>query len=122
MITVANSNDGSVPKYRIVQNFRGTKLSRLGHHVSIHRKIFVFASKQRTQVPKHYEICRKTFAVQAKTVKITKVLALEPFVLYGTAFGFHSPCTSLALTFLYHIFYITKSKAIVTSTFKENHI
>ena len=30
--------------YRIVQKFRGTKLSRLDHHVSIRGKTFAFAS------------------------------------------------------------------------------
>ena len=43
----------------VVQNFQGTKLLWLGHHVSICRKIFAFASKQCPQVPKHFEICRK---------------------------------------------------------------
>ena len=70
--------------YRIVQNFRGTQLLWLGHHVSICGKIFMFASKQRPQVPKHFEIRGKTFAVQTKTAKFTKVLALKHFVLHGT--------------------------------------
>ena len=34
--------------YCIVQKFRGTKLSRLDHHVSIRRKTFAFASVSRT--------------------------------------------------------------------------
>ena len=76
---------GPVPQYSYatVQNIQGTKLSRLGYHVTIHRKTFAFASKQHPQVPKNFEICRKTFAVQAKTVKSAKVLALGHFVLYG---------------------------------------
>ena len=57
-----------------------TELLRLGHHVSIRRKAFVFASKRRPQVPKHFEICGRTFMVQAKTAK---VLAFERFVLYS---------------------------------------
>ena len=69
--------------YRIVQNLQGTKLLQLGHQVSICRKMFTFASKQRPQVPKDFEICRKTFVVQAKPAKSTKVLALECFVLYS---------------------------------------
>ena len=64
--------------YRIVQNIWGPKLSQLGHRVSIRRKTFAFAAKQRPQVPEHFEICGKTFAVQAKTMK---VLALKRFVL-----------------------------------------
>ena len=72
-----------ISDYRIVQNFRGTKLSWLGHHVSIRRITFAFAS----QVLKHFEICEKTFAVQAKTVKTAKVFALECFVLpYGAKY------------------------------------
>ena len=66
--------------YCIVQNFRGTKLLWLGDHVSICGKSFTFASKQCPQVPKDFEICRKTLAIQAKTVK---VLPLKRFVLYG---------------------------------------
>ena len=65
----------------IVQSIRGPKLSWLGHQVSIHRKTFTFAAKQHPQVPKHLEIHGKTFAVQAKTMKTVKVLALEHFVL-----------------------------------------
>ena len=42
------------------------------------QKNFAFAAKQRPQVPEHFEICGKTFAVQAKTMK---VLALKRFVL-----------------------------------------
>ena len=38
------------------KNFQGTKLLWLDHHVSIHRKIFAFASKQCPQVPKRFEI------------------------------------------------------------------
>ena len=46
------------------------------------QKTFAFASKQRPQlqVPRHFEIHGKTFALQAKT---TKVLTLGRFVLYG---------------------------------------
>ena len=67
--------------YRIVQNIQGPKLSWLGHHVSICGKTFVFASKQCPRVPKYFEISRKTFAVEAKTVRTMNVLALERFVL-----------------------------------------
>ena len=52
--------------YYIVQNFQVIKLLWLGHRVSICGKTFTFASKQRPQVPKHFEIRRKIFAVQAK--------------------------------------------------------
>ena len=45
---------------------------------------FTFASNQCPQVPKHFEIHGKRFAVQAKTMKTVKVLALEHFVLYST--------------------------------------
>ena len=63
----------------MVQNFRGAKLLWLGHHVSIRRKAFVFASKQCPQV---LEICRKTCMVQAKSAKTTKFGPLN--VLYYT--------------------------------------
>ena len=66
--------------YHIVQNFQGTKLLWLGHHVSICRKTFTFASKQHPQVPKHFKIHGKIFVIQARTIK---GLALERFVLYG---------------------------------------
>ena len=47
------------------------------------QKTFAFASKQPLQVSKHFEIYRKTLAVQAKTTKTAmKILALECFVLY----------------------------------------
>ena len=69
----------------VIPYFRGTKLSWLGHHAGIHEKTFAFASKQCPQVPKHFDIHRKIFVVQAKTTKSTKVLALERFVLYGTS-------------------------------------
>ena len=49
--------------YRIVQNYQGPKHSRLGQHVSFRGKTFTFASKQRPQVLKHFEIRRKTFNV-----------------------------------------------------------
>ena len=65
----------------VVQNFQGTKLLWLGHHVSIHRKTFVFASKQRPQVPKHFEICGKTLTVPAKPRKFW-----PSNVLYYTTF------------------------------------
>ena len=52
--------------YCIVQNFQGTKLSWLGHYVT---KKFVFALKQHPQVPKHFKIHGKTFAIQANTTK-----------------------------------------------------
>ena len=60
-----------------------TKLSRLGHLVSICRKTFAFASKQCPQVSKHFEICGKTFTIQEKTAKTMKVLALKRSVLYS---------------------------------------
>ena len=40
-------------------------------------KTFAFASKQHPQVLKQFEIHGKTFAVQAKSVKTTKVSALK---------------------------------------------
>ena len=46
--------------------------------MSIHRKTFVFASKQHPQVPNTLK-----FVGQAKTAKSTEVLALEHFVLSG---------------------------------------
>ena len=70
-----------------MQNFRGTKLSQLGHCVGIHRKAFTFASKQHPQVPQHFEIHGKTFAIQAKTVK---VLALKRSVQYTVSDGTRS--------------------------------
>ena len=71
--------------YCIVQSVRGTNLILwLVHHVSIQRKTFVFASNQCSQVLKHFEICKKTFAIQAKTAEIAaKILAFERFALYG---------------------------------------
>ena len=66
-------------EYRIVQNFRGAKLSRLGHHVSIRRKTFVFASKRHPQVPK---TLWKTFAVQAKPWKFWPSNVLYYMVLH----------------------------------------
>ena len=65
--------------HNIVQNAWGPKLSRLGHHVSICRKIFMFASKQCPQVPKHFEICGKVFAVQVKTSKTIKSFGPQMF-------------------------------------------
>ena len=59
------------------------KLSRLENHVSIHRKTSMFASKQCPLAPKHFKIRGKTFTVQGKTMKFTKVLSIEGFVLYG---------------------------------------
>ena len=41
----------------------------------------MLASKQHPQVSKHFKICGKTFAVQAKTMK---VLALKRFIPHGT--------------------------------------
>ena len=73
---------------QLVQNFRRTKLSRLGHLVSIRGKPFTFASKQRPQVPKHFEICGITFAIQAKTAKLMKVF--EPRTFYTTVYVFLS--------------------------------
>ena len=46
--------------YRIVQKFRGTKLSRLDHHVSIRGKTFAFASVYSTKVLRD-----KTFVVRS---------------------------------------------------------
>ena len=57
--------------YHIVENVQGPKLLWLGHHVSIHRKTFAYAAKQRQQVPKHFENHRKTF--QPKTAKTAKL-------------------------------------------------
>ena len=51
----------------------------ISYHVSIHGKIFMFASKQCPQVPKHFEIHGKIFTISAK---IAKDLALKRFVLY----------------------------------------
>ena len=70
--------------YTVIQNFKGTKLLQLDHHVSIHGKTFTFASKQHPLAPKHFEICGKTFVVQGKTTKSAKVLLLKGFVIYGT--------------------------------------
>ena len=53
--------------------------------MSIQGKTFTFASKQCPQVPKHFEICGKAFAVQVKTVKCVKVLGLKSFVLHSIA-------------------------------------
>ena len=46
-------------------------------------KTFAFVTKQHPQVHKNFEICGKTFAVQAKTTKSTKVLAFKHFLVYG---------------------------------------
>ena len=48
--------------------------------MSIRRKIFVFASKQRPQVPKHFETLGKQFAIRPKTAQTT---VFERCVLYG---------------------------------------
>ena len=87
--------------YHVVQNVPGPKLQWLGHYVSICGKPFVFASKQCPQVPQHFEICRKTFMVQAKTMKTMKVLALQCFVLYGSCFSliFHWKNIAISLYF-----------------------
>ena len=58
----------------------------------------MFALKQRTQVPKHFEICRKTLMVQAKTVKTLKVLALECFVQYSINFSAECVATCQTLS------------------------
>ena len=63
----------------MIQNIRGPKLSWLGHQGSIRGKTFVFTAKQHPQVPKHFEICRKTFVVQAKTAKTKKSFGPQMF-------------------------------------------
>ena len=62
------------------------------------RRNFAFASKQCSQVLKHFEIRGKTFAVQAKSTnfKTTKVLALERFVLYGMSHCVAACATSIS--------------------------
>ena len=70
--------------YRIVQNFRGIKLSRLDHHVSSYsQKNFCVCIKTTSTSLKHFEIRVKPFTVQGKTAKSVKVLSLKGFVLYG---------------------------------------
>ena len=69
--------------YRTVQNFQGTKLSQLGHHVSICGKAFAFASKQCPQVPKHFEIFGKHSWFKQKPRNPQKFWPSDVFVLYG---------------------------------------
>ena len=62
-----------------------TKLPRdktFDHHVSICGKTYTFASKN---IHKCEKTLRKTFAVQAKTVKSVKVLVLKPlyYMIYS---------------------------------------
>ena len=69
--------------YRIVQKIRGTKLSRLGHLVSIRGKLSWLYEKLLYPCHCIRKFMDKTFAVQGKNVKSANVLSLKCFVLNG---------------------------------------
>ena len=58
-------------------------------------------------MPKHFEVCGKTFAVQAKAVKIAKVLALECFVLHGVGNIIATQIPMLILILYYILLYVS---------------
>ena len=67
--------------YCIVQNFQGTKLSWLGHHVSIRRKTLRLHQYNihKCQNTLNFEVCGKTFTFQAKTTKKQEFWPLNIF-------------------------------------------
>ena len=71
-------------KYRIVQNIRETKLSWLGHLVSIRGKLLRLYKN--LPYPCHCirKFVDKTFVFQGKTANSVNVFSLECFVLYGS--------------------------------------
>ena len=70
--------------YRLAENFRGRKVSRIGEKYNFHGENFcgllTFAVPKDTTPPNFAE---KTFANSHKTTKFAKVFSLESFLLYS---------------------------------------
>ena len=69
--------------YRIVGNFRGRKLSRIGENTIFAEKTFADCSLLQRQKMPRPNFAEKTFAYSHKTAKFTKVFSLTSFPLYG---------------------------------------
>ena len=71
-------------KYRIRQNFRGGKLSRLCTKHTIHWKTFAVHQAHAIMYCTQQVIQGENFRGWLKTAKTTKVFPLESFAVYGT--------------------------------------
>ena len=73
--------------YRMVGNFWGRKLSRIGENTIFADKTFADCSLlPRQRMPRTKFFGKKTFAYSHKTAKFAKVFSLESFPLYSTFF------------------------------------
>ena len=69
--------------YRIVGNFRGRKLSRIGENTIFAEKTFADCSLLQCQRTPHPNFAEKTFTFSHETAKFVNVFSLESFPLYG---------------------------------------
>ena len=102
--------------YRIAENFRGRKLSRIGKKNDFRRENFrgslLFAVSKDTMP---WNFAGKTFTNSHKIMKFAKVLSLKSFPLYGNCYRLATRC------FASSNYQAIGNKSVVTHALVCNH-